>query len=295
MNNIIKNKNLFLAERLLKIIAQKPQLVVGDNSLSLKKEFIPELSREELVKSLKGLERRKAIRFRHKGDKLVTYARYMPYIDLVFNKNKLLEFIEIAKDKVYKITTQYKKNLKYVLGALNAFLQPKFLHEEQIEFSEEVENKYIKIAEWIADYSEIIKVVYVHRSRGDIKWSKTKKAPVANFSEQPKELEILDRSALEQLNNEIRQFAIKPYQKRIKLFLNKNPETGWRCANCGRFFKKQELIDEGKIGNHLIDFAIHKFKSCHACRKRNYFSISPTGEIKSLLARPEKKEKVPKL
>jgi len=286
MKNVIKNKNLFVAERLLEIITQKTGVVFVNDSLSLEKEFIPELSNEELVESLKRLEEREVIKFEDEEDKLDT--KNIKYIDLSFNKEKLLEFIKIAKNKVFGTTTQYKKDLEYVLEALDLLLRPKFLNK-QVEFSE-IGNEYIEITEWIADYSGIIKVIY--ELEADAEWKNTKRPHFIGVSEQPKKLEILDRPILEQLNNEIRQFAIKPYQKRISLFLDKNPETEWRCANCGRFFEK--ITDKKQITNYLNDFSIYKFKICYKCRKRNYFSISTTRKMKFLLAKPRQNEKIPK-
>ena len=50
MKNVIKNKNLFIAERLLEI-TQQTRVVFVNNRLFLEKKSIPELSNKELVES----------------------------------------------------------------------------------------------------------------------------------------------------------------------------------------------------------------------------------------------------
>jgi len=282
-NEKVKNNNLLVAEKLLEITVEKPYPVHNNNSITLEMEDIYELSADEIVESLKRLEDREIVRFEDEEDKYDTDN--LKYINLYLEKDKLIKFIEIAKDKFYKITTQYKKKLTYVFKALDSFLQFESLNKP-VDFSE-LNNRYVDVALWIADYSGTLKIIY--EDEPDVEWKGLKRPQVVGVSEVPKKFVIIDVPAIKRLKDKICQLVIEPKQKGIKLFLNKNLETKWRCAECGRFLDK--LTNKKQIIDYLNNFAIHKFRKCHKCRKRNYFLISPAGEISFLLAKP-KEEKI---
>ncbi len=280
MKNVIKNKNLFIVEKLLEIISEKPYLIKG-SGITLEKEEVFELSNEEIIESLKRLEDRGIIKFDDEEDKYDT--NHLDYIILYFEKDKLVDFVETAKDRLYKLTTQYKnkEGLNYILTALASFLRFEPL-KKPVDFSE-LDNKYIDIALWIADYSGALKIIY--EDEPDVEWKDLKRPRVIGISEVPKKFTVIDRQTIKRLESEIRQIVIMPQQKRIKLFL-KNNEIGadWRCANCGHFLE-EKLKNEKQIVDYLNNFYIRKFRVCYKCRKRNYFSINQKGEIKFLITK----------
>jgi len=53
MKNVIKNKNLFVAENLLEITVEKPYLTPSSTTITLELDNIFELSTDEVVESLK--------------------------------------------------------------------------------------------------------------------------------------------------------------------------------------------------------------------------------------------------
>lgn len=296
MKNVIKNKTFFVAEKLLEITTQKPYRVQG-SGITLEKEDVFELSNKEIIEALKRLEDRGIVGFDDEEDKYDSY--HLDYIVLYFEKDKLVDFVETAKDRLYKLTTQYKnkEGLNYVLTALASFLRfdPS---KKLIDFSE-LDNKYIDVALWIADYSGALKIIY--EDEPDVEWKNLKRPQVIGVSEVPKKFVVIDPQTIKRLESEIRQIVIMPQQKRIKLFL-KNNDAGvdWRCANCGHFLKER-LENEKQMVDYLNDFRIRKFKVCYKCRKRNYFSINQRGEIKFLTTkkkmfseRETKKEKMEK-
>ena len=297
MKNVIKNKILFVAEKLLEIITQKPYRV-QDSRITLGKEDVFELSNEEIIEALKRLEDRGIVRFDDEEDKYDTTR--LDYITLYFEKDKLVDFVETAKDRLYKLTTQYKnkEELNYVLTALASFLRFES-SKEPIDFSE-LDNKYIDVAIWIADHSGALKIIY--EDEPDVEWKGLKRPQVVGISEVPKKFIVIDPQTIKRLEGEIRQIVIMPQQRRIKLFLKKNNMgVDWRCANCGHFLKER-LEKEKQIADYLNDFHIHKFKVCYKCRKRNYFSINQNGEIKFLITKKKmfdkketEKEKIKRL
>ena len=274
MKNIIINKNLLVAERLLEITIKKPHLVHNNNSITLEKGDIFEISTEKIIEALKRLENRKIVRFDDEEDKW-DIDRF-EYINLYFEKNKLIKFIETAKDRLYKIPKKYrkKKELNYIIEALASILRFKF-SKQPVDFLE-LGNKYIDVFLWIADYSGALKIIY--EDKPDIKWKNLKRAQVIGISEVPKKFIIIDIPTIERLEDEIRQLVILPQRERIKLFLKNNNAIDWKCANCGHWLKTK-FKEEKQIANYLNDFLINKFKICWTCRKRNYFSINQKGEI----------------
>jgi len=283
MKNVIINKNLWVAERLLETTTEKPHLVSvdGGDLITLEMKDIFELSTNEIVEALKRLEDRKIVSFEDEEDKYDTDN--LEYIRLYYNKDKLVEFIGIAKDNLYKITTEYetKKELNYVLEALASILRFE-LSKRPVDFSE-LDNKYIDVFLWIADYSGALKIIY--EDEPDVEWKDLKRPQVIGVSEVPKKFAVIDPPTIRRLEDEIRQIAIMPQQKRIKLFLKNNDMgTDWRCANCGHFLGVK-LEKEKQIADYLNDFSICRFKICYKCRKRNYFSINREGKIKFLITR----------
>lgn len=297
MKNVIKNKTLFVAEKLLEITTQKPYRVQG-SGITLEKDDVFELSNEEIIETLKRLEGRGIVSFNDEEDKYD--PDHLDYIVLYFEKDKLVDFIETAKDRLYKLTTQYKdkEELNYVLTALASFLRFES-SKEVVDFSE-LDNKYIDVALWIADYSEALKIIY--EDEPDVEWKDLKRPQVIGVLEVPKKFVVIDPQTIKRLESEIRQIVIMPQQKRIKLFLkNNNAGVDWRCANCGHFLKKR-IESEKQMVNYLNDFLICKFKVCYKCRKRNFFSLNQKGEIKFLTTgekmfseKETKKEKIKKL
>ncbi len=280
----IENQNLFVAEKLLKIITEKPNILLSNNYIKLDgadvseilksgKEDIYDLSDSSLIESLMRLEYRGAIKFINEEDKY-DYSSH-DFIELYLTKNKLIEFIEIAKDKLYKIPQEYKKKkeLNYVLEALASFQV--FLPKRMIEFSD-LDNKYLDVASWIADYSGNIKILY--DDEPDVEWKDLPRPQIMGVSAVPKSFVII-ADPIKKLEEEIRKLTNTSLQKRISLFLQKNNDTDWRCASCGHFLQ-ENLTEEKQISDYLNDFRVRKFRVCYKCRKRNYFSIDKNGKIK---------------
>jgi hypothetical protein len=275
MQDVIKNKTLFVARKLLEIIEQKPYRVHG-SGITLERDDVFELSIDEIIEALKRLEDREILSFDDEEDKYD--PGHLDYIGLYFEKDKLVNFVNTTKDKLYGLTTQYKnkEGSIYVLTALASFLRFE-KSKEAIDFSE-LDNKYIDVAIWIDDHSGAIKVVYTEEP--DVEWKDLKRPEIIGISEVPKKFIITDLQIIKDLENEIRQSVIMPQQKRIRLFFEtNNMGMNWRCANCGHFLEEQ-LTNKRQVADYLNDFYIHKFRICYKCRKRNYFSINQNGDIK---------------
>ncbi len=268
----ISNKNLFVAEELLKICEQKPYLVRG-NEITITEEDIFEIPKEEIIESLKRLENRGLVSFTDETDKYDD--NYRKYIVLDFQKDKLAEFIEIAKDRFYKITKTYKKKeeLNQVIEALASILSLG-LSEIPVEITK-VKEEHKDIFWWIADYSGMLKIIY--ENIPDPKNPAT--AHTQYVIEAPTKFVITDIKEIKRLEKEIRQLVIMSQTDKIKLFLEKSKGLDWKCPKCKRWLEIK-LEDEKQIAGFLNDFYIHKFKVCYDCRKRNYFTINPKGEIK---------------
>ncbi len=280
MENAIKNKNLFIAEKLLEIINKDFQPIQNRSMVTLERNDANGLSEEEIIFSLKRLEDRNIVKFEDEEDKFDTYN--LKYIDLYFKKNKLLDFIKTAKDNLYGITTRYSEDLIYPLRALSLILKAKYINKE-IKFSE-LGYKYTEIYEWIADHSEAIKIIY--ELEPDVEWKDVKRPVVLGVSEVPKNLKVVKKDIIERLNKKIRELVIMPQQTRIKLFLKENSKTEWRCMNCKRFL--DEISNLGQMVNYICDFHCERYKICYTCREKNCFSITPTGTIKFFSAKPKK-------
>ena len=162
-----------------------------------------------------------------------------------------------------------------MLEALASILKFKS-SKRPVDFSE-LDNRYIDVVLWIADYSGALKIIY--DDEPDVEWKDLKRPQVIGVSEIPKKFVVIDQLIIRRLEDEIRQLVIMPQQKRIRLFLKNNISIDWKCANCGHFLA-ESLQKEKQIADHLNDFRIHKFKVCYKCRKRNYFSINQKGKIK---------------
>ncbi len=275
MEKVIKNKNLWVAEKLLEITIEKPYLVSNGNAITLELEDIFELSNAEIVESLKRLEDREVVSFDDEEDKYDIDS--LKYIDLYFKKDKLVEFIETSKDRLYRLTAGYKKKeLNHLLEVLALFLKFKS-SKNPVDFSE-LDHKHIGMALWIADYSGALSIIY--EGEPDVEWKGVKRPYILGISEVPKKFLVVNAPIIQRIEREIRQLVIMPQRKRIKLFLkNNDSEIDWKCANCNHFLKIK-LKKEEQIANHLNDFYIHKFRICYKCRKRNLFHLTTEGKIK---------------
>jgi hypothetical protein len=223
------------------------------------------------------MESRKIIRFMDEEDKYDPFG-YADYIELYFNKDKLLNFIKISKDIIYGLTTEFQndKGLKYILSALDLFLELKDSKESRT-FPKYQEYYYEEITEWIADYSGAIRVVY--DDEPDVEWEGTKRPQIVGITAVPKKFFIINIQEIERLRSELREILVSHERKRIKLFLKDNPDLGWRCANCGHFLGIN--LDKEKIlTDYLADFFIRRFRVCHKCRARNLFILESSGQIK---------------
>ena len=274
MDPEIKNLNLYVATKL--IWASCGIHYLGDPvEILLDIKELYRFSAEEIFKSLRRLEFRGIIQFNDEVNKKnIDTSDCMSFL---FDEIKAMEFINIAKDEFYGILKKYstKKDLNYVFEALSKILDSMYLSKE-ITFSE-IRYTYVEILEWIADYSGIIKITY--EEHPDFDWDTTRRPDLYSVFDIPKSVHILKRIELEKLYSELRKFALLPEQKRIKSFLDKYPQTDWKCADCGHFLN-EKLNSEEQISKYIDGFRFNKFRVCYKCRKRNLFSISQKGEMK---------------
>jgi len=272
----IKNKNLLVAEKLSLIIDRDKKQFL--NTATIERKDFPKMTIDEVVDILKRFEERKIIKFEDEEDKYDTYN--LQYIHLSYNKKELDKFIKISKDKYCGLLKKYsgQNGRNYILETLTLILKFK-TSKEAIDFSG-IGNKYKEICLWLADYSGALKILY--KSEPDVEFGETKRPQILGISEIPTKFMILNISVLENLNNNIRKEIITPQIEKIKLFLKNNSEVNWRCAKCNHFFK-EKLDNEKQISDYLNNFRINKFKVCHKCREKNYFSINKQGKIKFLI------------
>jgi hypothetical protein len=280
MQNIIVNKNLVVAKKLLEIINKKQNRSRDNNLITLKLEDISGLSSEEIIESLENLENMEIVTFEDGEDK---YDDNVRYIELYYNKNKLKEFIKTMEDEFYKVETTYKtkKELKHLLKALALILRFKD-SEKPINFTE-LGSEYWDVIIWIANHSGSLKIIY--KDEPDVEWKDLKRSHIIGISQVPDKFIITYPFILTKLDDKIRELLIAPQLERIGLFLKNNKEgLEWRCANCGHYFGVI-LKDKKQIADYLNDFSADKFMVCKKCRKRNYFSIDQKGGIKFLITK----------
>jgi len=277
------NKNLLVAEELLRIIAENPPAMKTNGIIWLTPKMIPALSINEIANCLIALERRKALKFINKED-IDDIFNDIEIFDVIPDRIMLCKFIKTARSEVYGINLKDKEWLKDVLKALYALINAKLDKRNQIKFSE-LGEEYIETFEYIADYSGVIKVIY--ELEADFEREADGRIYVLGAYKDAKSVKILNNSKIKELNKKIRKRIESFYEKQVSRLFNSKKIIEWRCVNCGRFF--DTITNKKQMMNYLNDFFIDKFKICYKCRKRNYFLITQKGEIKFSLVKPKKR------
>lgn len=261
----IKNKNLFLAEKIFNKIDSADN---ADREITIFPKNIPELTEEEIRTSLRTLKRRGAINFSEEDQNFESYPR-----DISPNKNGLKKFIETTNDEFLGMKFNQKKFIQTALITLQILTDA----EEKIVNLENFEKIGLNIIDWIEDYSYIVRIR--EKLEADVDYSDG----VVQFegaSYQPQAIDILDQARIEQLREKVFSQVAKNYLEKIRLLLNGVEKIDWRCVTCCRFF--ESLFDPSRITVLLNQFIVNHFMSCNRCRTKNYFTISQKGKIKFL-------------
>ncbi len=282
--NTPENRRLLFAKKLQNIIENNSNLLSGnDNLIRLERNMFPGLSIDEFVDMLRTLDRRNVIRFENEDDLLGLSYGGEDFIWIYVYKENLYEFINLASENLYGLDLENKEKVISVLKKLDSLIYAKHKKDNQIEIKELKEGKFleekdIKIIEWIADYSGFIKIVY--KLDADFNYDELGRSIPVGADEFPEKVEIIDIDGLKQLYEKLKKEYLKLEEKKINL-VDVKKDIEWRCAKCSRFLDR--LTDNEQIESYLMDFMIGKYKICHNCRTRNYFNVNSKGEIVFLM------------
>lgn len=279
--NLDKNtsRHILFAQQLLKIIEDNPSLLKENNLMKLEKDMFLKLSTDEFVDILRTLNRRDAIEFENKDDLLgLSYGRE-DFIWVYIYKENLYKFIKLADENLYGLDLKNKERVLSILKKLNSLIHAKHDKNNQIKIAELKEGKFleekdIKIIEWIADYSGSIKIVY--KFDADFDYDELGRYKPVGASEFPEKVEVVNIDGLKQLYEKLKKELLLSEEEQFKLIDLKN-NIEWRCAKCSRFLDR--LASKEQVENYIVDFMIGKYKICHKCRKRNYFQIDKNGKV----------------
>lgn len=287
MQGQIQNKTLFLVKKLLQMVTDKTVDISPNGEMWVGEDVIADLSPEELRSCLKVLIRRGVIDLGLE-DHLDDLSSPLG-ADVITDQARIREFCRVADNILSGIDMNNREQVGNILGALHVLTRSKIDKDNKVKLSG-FGFRRIDTLEWIADYSAIIEVIYEPEVDVDYRDGRTW---VMGASDIPKAVRVLNKPGLGALYQQIRDRVGLSYQRQVNALLRAKKRVEWRCAKCGRAFG-DAMASQKQIVDYLIDFTMFRFKACHNCREKNYFSISPKGKIDFLIEpkdqrRPRKK------
>jgi hypothetical protein len=277
------SKYVLFAQQLIRITKDNPNLLEEDNLMRLERDIFSTLSTNEFVDCLRALDRRNVIEFENKEDFLNFPYIGQDFIWIYLYKENLYEFLRLANKSLYGLDLANKEKVLRVLKKLYLLIHAKFEKSNQIKIGklkedEFLEQKDIETIEWIADYSDFIKIIY--ELEADFETDELGRNIPVGAGEFPKKVEVVDIDDLKQFYENLKKELLLSEKKELKIIGLKN-NIEWRCAKCSRFLDR--LTNKEQIESYLVDFMIDKYKICHKCRRRNYFELNSNGQINFLM------------
>jgi hypothetical protein len=279
----VKNRNVYLAKKLLGFLDNTPKEIpfisIKSNNLSASEKDLPKLfsglTTQEALEGFFALERFGALKYEKKHPKLGN-KNYS--FNLTLQPNKIQRFITTAESNIFDFRLSDERYLRILLLAIEMLINSDdkvielgdFYQRVLVNNSYEVTNLY-EILQKVADFSSAILIQ--KKSELNPKFS-----GIGNIV-------IKDREELETILGAIKKKVKDVNKNNVNIFLKENKKLEWLCRGCERWFGS--FSSEQEIIRLLDGFSNGKYKNCHKCRSKNFFTISPNGKIKFLIVKED--------
>jgi len=289
MKNVIGNKNLHLAKKLLELLKNRPRLIIFiptkpetvSISADLLPRLLPELTKQEVAQGFLSLEREGVLDYENWKETYQENYEEIEFFDVIPSQQKLKQFIAIAESNIFGFQLsdeQYRKGLLEILKILvNSTAKA-------IEITEFHQKKSYDILERISDFSDAISIeekLNVDFERGD-----DGEIQAMGGGYIPNIVIIKNKAKLKTILNKIKKTIKDIYKNGVNLFFAKNNGLEWRCLKCGRWLGSYNSSLE--ITQWLDSFSRGGYKVCYKCRSKNIFSISSGGNVNFLVVEKNK-------
>ncbi len=284
MKNVIENKNLYLAEKLLEFLKNRPNLIIFTPtepetvsiSADLLPQFLPKLTKKEVAQGFLSLEREGVLKYENWKETYQEDYDEIKFFDIIPSQENLKRFIVIGKSNVFGFRLsdeQYRKTLIETLELLIG------LDVKAIEIREFHQKDSYDILQRISDFSDAISVE--DKLNVDFERDDDGEIQPMGGGYIPNIVIVKNKIKLKTILNKVRKTINDIYKDGISIFLAKNNILEWRCLKCSRWLGSYDSPLE--IMQWLDKFSNGDYKACHKCRNRNIFSISAEGNINFLI------------
>ena len=303
MNQMVKNKKLYLATKLLAFLdnppssiiildqeldftsestkqeAKKNQQAKPYESMSIRAELLsklfPSLTKKEVNEGLLSLEEQGIIEYKSLEEKITTDYKKIKYFNVKPNKPELKHFITIASSGLFGFNLSDKDTYNEVVTVLKIIQDSNKLN---INFSDFHSENVSYILKGIANFSDAISISF-KKGTTEIDYDIDEDGIISPVSPSylPENIVINDKTKITNILAYIEKYVKTIYIQGVDLFIEKNSRFVWRCKSHNHFLKEcKTSID---INKWLDTFSRGGYKTCPKCSDRNTFSISPDGEI----------------
>jgi len=290
MKNVIENKNLYLANKILEFLKKRPDLIIfietKPETLSISANFLPqllpELTKQEIAQGFLSLEREGVLKYENWKEAHQKDYEEIKFFDIIPSQQNLKQFITIAKNNICGSQLSDEQYRKALLKILKFLIRSDAKSIEITEFHQK--NSY-DILKRISDFSDAISIE--EKLEVDFEREDDGKIQVYNGSYIPNIVIIKNKTKLKTILNKVEKTIRNIYKNGINSFFVKNNSLEWRCLKCGRWLGSYNSSLE--IMQWLDSFSLGIYKSCHKCRSKNIFSISSDGNVNFSIAEKDEK------
>ena len=278
MKNVIENKNLYLAKKLLEFLKNRPNLIIFiptepetvSISADLLPRLLPGLTKQEVAQGFLSLEREGVLKYENWKKTYQEYYDEIKFFDIIPYQQNLKQFIAIAESNIcgFQLSDeQYRKTLLEILGLLIAS------DTKAIEITEFYQKNSYDILKKISDFSDAISI----EEKLDVEFERGDNGEIQSYGGGyiPNIVIIKNKAKLKTILNKAEKTIRDIYKNGVNAFFAKNNDLEWRCVKCGRWLGSYNSPLE--ITRWLDNFSRGMYKSCHKCRSKNIFQCHQTA------------------